>query len=123
MSADTVRVDLGPRGYDITIGSDTLDRLGGFARHRARGSLACVVTDEHVRPHADRAAASLWAAGWRAEVVCLPPGESQKALGVAATLYDRLVDLHADRQTLVVAVGGGVVGDLAGFVAAAFNRG
>ena len=53
----------------------------------------------------------------------LPPGEAQKALAVAARLYDRLADLNADRKTLVVAVGGGVIGDLAGFVAATFNRG
>jgi 3-dehydroquinate synthase len=53
----------------------------------------------------------------------LPPGEAQKSLATAAALYDRLADAHADRRTLIVAVGGGVVGDLAGFVAATFNRG
>src|SRR5205814_456334 len=53
----------------------------------------------------------------------LPPGESQKSLKSAELLYDRLVDVHADRRSLVVAVGGGVIGDLAGFVAATFNRG
>ncbi|HJT79135.1 MAG TPA: 3-dehydroquinate synthase, partial [Gemmataceae bacterium] len=93
-----------------------------FARPRARGTLAFVVTDENVRPHA-AAAASLEAAGFRTSLAVLPPGEGQKALSVAAGLYDRLADLRADRKTLVVAVGGGVIGDLAGFVAATFNRG
>ena len=56
-------------------------------------------------------------------MVLLPPGEGQKSLPSASLLYDRLVDLRADRRTLAVAVGGGVIGDLAGFVAATFNRG
>src|SRR5204862_4872142 len=57
------------------------------------------------------------AAAWR------PSGEGQKSLAVAAELYDRLIDLPADRRTLIVAVGGGVIGDLAGFVAATYARG
>src|SRR5436309_11103939 len=56
-------------------------------------------------------------------LVLLRPVEAQKALAVSARLYDRLFELHADRRTLVAAVGGGVIGDLAGFVAATFNRG
>jgi 3-dehydroquinate synthase len=123
MNALTVRVNLGPRSYDIAVTSDDRAGLGPFARQRARGTLAVVVTDEHVRPHAEAAAAELGAAGFRTGTVVLPPGEAQKALAVAAHLYDRLADLHADRKTLIVAVGGGVIGDLAGFVAATYNRG
>jgi 3-dehydroquinate synthase len=59
----------------------------------------------------------------RTNLAVLPPGEGQKALATASGLYDRLVELNADRQTLVVAVGGGVIGDLAGFVAATYARG
>ncbi|HYV39417.1 MAG TPA: 3-dehydroquinate synthase [Gemmataceae bacterium] len=123
MSTSTVRVDLGPRGYDIAVTSNALDGLGPFARQRCQGALAFVVTDENVRPHADRAGAALKAAGFQCNTVILPHGEAQKALGVASMLYDTMVNLHADRRTLVVAVGGGVIGDLAGFVAATFNRG
>jgi 3-dehydroquinate synthase len=119
----TVRVQLGERSYDIAVTSDGGAGLGPFARERARGTLAWVVTDENVRPHAGAAAAALAAAGFRTDTAVVPAGESQKALPVASQLYDRLADLHADRETLVVAVGGGVVGDLAGFVAATFNRG
>jgi 3-dehydroquinate synthase len=118
-----VRVNLGERGYDIAVASDDTAGLGPFARPRARGALAFVVADENTRPHAAAAAASLASAGFRTALEVLPPGEAQKALAVAARLYDRLADLNADRKTLVVAVGGGVVGDLAGFVAATFNRG
>jgi 3-dehydroquinate synthase len=118
----TLRVNLGPRSYDIAVGSGA-PGLGPFARQRCRGTRALVVTDDNARPHAGRAAEELTGAGFQVETVSLPPGEQQKALGVAASLYDRLIDLRADRQTLIAAVGGGVVGDLAGFVAATFNRG
>jgi 3-dehydroquinate synthase len=120
---NAVRVSLGPRSYDIAIVSEEPAGLGPFARQRARGALAFVVADTNTRPHAEAAAASLTAAGFSTRLEILPPGESQKALAVAARLYDRLVDLRADRATLVVAVGGGVIGDLAGFVAATYNRG
>jgi 3-dehydroquinate synthase len=119
----TVRVNLGERSYDVTIVSDDRAGLGPFTRQCARGSLAYVVGDENTRPHAETAAAALDAVGFRTSLEVLPSGESQKALSVAARLYDRLADLNADRKTLVAAVGGGVVGDLAGFVAATFNRG
>src|SRR5207302_1992322 len=62
-------------------------------------------------------------AGFQTSVESLPPGEGQKSLAVASGLYDRLAELRADRRTLVVAVGGGVVSDVAGFVAATYNRG
>jgi 3-dehydroquinate synthase len=123
MTATTVRVNLGPRSYDIHVTSNDLAGVGPFARQRAKGSLALVVTDEHVTPHTANVAEALRASGFAPEVATLPAGESQKALAVAGRLYDRLIDLHADRRTLVVAVGGGVIGDLAGFVAATYARG
>jgi 3-dehydroquinate synthase len=119
----TVRVQLGERSYDIAVTSGDGPGLGPFARQRSRAGLAFVVTDPHVRTHAEVAGAALGAAGFRVSTAVVPAGESQKALPVAAQLYDRLADLHADRRTLVVPVGGGVIGDLAGFVAATYNRG
>src|SRR5262245_45048307 len=107
----TVRVDLGERGYDIAVTSDGGAGLGVFARERNRGTAAFVVTDANAAPHAQAAAEALRAAGFQPGIAVLPPGEGQKSLTVASTLYDRLADRHADRQTLVVAVGGGVVGD------------
>jgi 3-dehydroquinate synthase len=118
-----IRVELGPRSYDIAVTSRSLAGVGGFARQRCPGTVAFVVTDEHAKVHADAVAASLGAAGFQTHVAVLPHGEAQKSLQTAGTLYDGLVDLHADRRTLVAAVGGGVIGDLAGFVAATFNRG
>jgi 3-dehydroquinate synthase len=124
MTPPSVRVDLGPRSYDIAITSDDAPGLGPFARQRApRGRQAFVVTDANAAPHARRAADALARAGFAAKLEVLEPGESRKSLAAAAELYDRLADWPADRQTLVVAVGGGVVGDLAGFVAATYARG
>lgn len=120
---NSVRVHLGERSYDIVVSSDDLAGVGPFARQQATGARAVVISDEHVALHARAVEAALAAAGFRAALITLPPGESQKALAVAGQLYDRLVDLQADRKTLIVATGGGVVGDLAGFVAATFNRG
>src|SRR5687768_1964709 len=120
---ETVRVDLGPRSYDITITTDDRPGLGPFARQRSAGSRAFVVADENTLAHAEAAASSLAAVGFKTDTAVLPPGESQKSLTSASALYDQLADLAADRKTLVAAVGGGVVGDLAGFVAATYNRG
>jgi 3-dehydroquinate synthase len=123
MNATTLRVQLGERSYDLHVTTGDLAGVGPFARQRCRGSRAFVVTDEHVTPHAEAVVAALQSAGLQTFLAVLPSGESQKSLLVAADLYDRLLDFQADRRTLVVAVGGGVVGDLAGFVAATFARG
>jgi 3-dehydroquinate synthase len=119
----TLRVNLGERGYDIHVTSGDRHGLGPFARQRSGGTTAFVVSDEHVGEHADRAADSLAAAGFHPVMAVLPSGEAQKALPIASYLYDGLAEVQADRKTLVVAVGGGVIGDLAGFVAATYNRG
>jgi 3-dehydroquinate synthase len=123
MNEPSLRVQLGERSYDITIVNDALDAVGAFARARSKGSAALVVTDTNVAPHARRVEQSLAADGFRTHVVMRPSGEAQKSLAVAAELYENLLDLPADRKTLVVAVGGGVTGDLAGFAAATFARG
>jgi 3-dehydroquinate synthase len=123
MTSQSLRVNLAERGYDIAVTSGTPEGLGPFARERCRGALAFVVSDANVAAHAEAVTRSLGGAGFRTAAEILPSGESQKSLAVASGLYDRLAELHADRRTLVVAVGGGVIGDLAGFVAATYNRG
>jgi len=120
---ELVRVNLGERSYDIAIVSENRAGLGPFVRQRMSGSLAFVVTDHNASEHAESTRQSLDAAGFRTALFALAPGESQKSLAMASTLYDRLAELQADRRTLIVPVGGGVVGDLSGFVAATFNRG
>lgn len=123
MNDSTLRVQLGPRSYDILVAEGALDQIGGFARARSKGASAMIVTDEHVAPHAHRVRISLEYSGFRCALAVRPAGEGQKSLESARDLFDALVDLPADRRTLVVAVGGGVIGDLAGFVAATYARG
>jgi 3-dehydroquinate synthase len=118
-----LRVNLGPRSYDIAITSEGSAGVGAFARERNKGSSALIVADERIADRARVVESSLQAAGYRTAVALRPSGEGQKSLDVAREVYDALLDLHADRHTLVVAVGGGVIGDLAGFAAATFARG
>jgi 3-dehydroquinate synthase len=123
MTPTFLRVNLGERTYDIVVAHQVIGGPGAFARQKFQGDRAFIVTDVNVVQHAQSVAASLQPVGFQTELAVRPAGEVQKSLAVAAELYDRLVDCHADRQTLVVAVGGGVIGDLAGFVASTFNRG
>jgi len=122
MISPALRVQLAERSYDIVI-ADGFDDLGPFARERICGRLAYVVTDRNVARQAEGACAALRAAGFRTALTVLPPGELQKSLEVASRLYDDLLAEGADRNTLMVAVGGGVIGDLTGFVASTYARG
>lgn len=115
-----LHVELGERSYDIAI---TACDLGPFVRQRARGRTCLIVHDSNVVAHAESAYALLQDVNFECRRVEIPPGEQEKCLARVSALYDVLAEMRADRQTVVVAVGGGVVGDLAGFVAATFNRG
>ena len=119
-----LNVNFGPRSYPIRIGSGIARGAGAFVRGVAPTSeFALIVTDENVDPHALPLAESLKAAGFRTSTVIVQPGEETKSLTWANELYDELAEQNADRRTLVVALGGGVIGDLAGFAAATYNRG
>ena len=119
---ESVRVNLGLRSYDVAVTSGELDALGPFAKQvLPNTTTALIVADERVLVHADAIAKQLpWA---RSRIVTVPSGEATKSLSHVEKLYDALAAIPADRKTAVVAVGGGVVGDLAGFVAATYNRG
>jgi 3-dehydroquinate synthase len=119
----SVCVNLGPRSYDIAIvNGDT--GVGAFTRQcLPQSKLALVVCDANTAKHGRTVEASLQAAGFRTSLAAIPAGESSKTVSEASRLYDSLYELAADRKTAVVAVGGGVVGDLAGFAAATYNRG
>ena len=120
----TVRVNLAERSYDIEIGSGNLQRSGEFLAQRGKVSHAVVITDRNVeKPHAMQVAESLGGQSWKVDVIVIEPGESSKSLESALALWQGLLELGADRKTVLVAVGGGVIGDLAGFVAATYARG
>ena len=123
-SIETVRVNLAERSYDIEIGAGNLAEAGRFLADRAKVTHVVLITDDHVqKPHAMRVAESLGEQDIEVDVIVVEPGEESKSLDVAAGLWQGLLDLGADRKTVVAAVGGGVVGDLAGFIAATYARG
>jgi 3-dehydroquinate synthase len=118
-----VPVPLGERAYDIVVGRGV---LGDAGRRIAtlRGRACCIVSDETVAPlYADRLAQSLEAGGLRTSLVAVPPGEASKSWPCLERVCDAVLDARIERGDLVVALGGGVVGDLAGFAAAVVRRG
>ncbi|HZB61505.1 MAG TPA: 3-dehydroquinate synthase [Microvirga sp.] len=122
-STITVPVPLGDRAYDILVGRGILGDAG--VRIAALGArAAAIVTDAHVGPlYAGTLAAALEEAGLRTSVTTLPPGEATKSFAFLEEACDAVLEARVERGDLVVALGGGVIGDLAGFAAAAVRRG
>jgi 3-dehydroquinate synthase len=123
--AQRITVELGARSYDIVVGSGLLGRAGLEIAPLLRRPDAIIVTDSNVAgtPHLETLERSLDAAGIAHRFILLPPGEATKSMLQLSELLDRLFDLAVDRGTTIVAFGGGVVGDLAGFAAAVAVRG
>ena len=120
----TVRVDLAERGYDIVIGERLLETAEDVLAPVVAGRRTMVVTDAVVRDsHLPRLAQALERLDIRWDTVTIPVGEGAKSFRDLEALLERLLDLGIDRSTVLVAFGGGVVGDVAGFAAALFMRG
>lgn len=120
----TVHVQLSERTYDIVIGTGNLLQAGPFVGRRCKLTHAIIITDTNVvEPYARSVADSLSAQGVRVDVEIVAAGEGAKSVANADRLWNQLLRHRADRKSVIVAVGGGVVGDLAGFVAAAYARG
>ena len=117
----TIEVELGDRSYPIVIGRGLLGGAFNLGEH-LRGGDCLVVTNETVGPlYLDQLVANL--DGRDVDSIALPDGEAYKTLDTMRSILDRLVDSGANRDTTVVALGGGVVGDIAGFAAACYMRG
>lgn len=126
--ADSLRkipVRLSGQQYDISIQPGLLRTAGGIVRSlTAAAQKAAIVTDTNVEEHhAAPLVASLREAGFDVLLARIPPGEDQKHLGTVDALYDRFLSARIDRGTPIIALGGGVIGDMAGFVAATILRG
>lgn len=120
----TVHISLGDRSYDIAIGQDILRHAGDFACSLGAISQAVVITDANCQsPHAQAVATSLADMGVDVDILVVPAGEQSKSIEMASELWQQVLESGADRKSWIVAVGGGVVGDLAGFIAATFARG
>ena len=113
----------GFRPYDVVVGRGLLAQAGGRIAPLARGRTV-VISDETVAAiHGPAAMAALEAAGVRSEMVTVPAGEASKSFARLERVLDRLLEIGLDRRDVVVALGGGVVGDLAGLAAALYMRG
>ena len=124
MSIDRLHMELEERGYDILIGSDLLDQTGALMAPVMRGKRAFVVTDDQVGPfYLERVLTSLDKAGISHDHTEINHGEHSKDFAHLEALVDSMLDARCERSTMIVALGGGVVGDLTGFAAAILQRG
>ena len=124
MNVEQIKVALGERSYDITLGADILDTIGALCRELGLSGTAAVVTNTTIAPlFYDRVRAAMEAAGYRVVPVLLPDGEGHKNSATLNLIYDALVDASLDRGSFILALGGGVIGDMAGFAAASYLRG
>ena len=119
-----VPVKLGPRSYRVAVGAGLLAQVGPEISRLGVGRKLALLTDPAIKAlYGEIVARSLAGAGFEVTTVLLPEGERAKTLEVAAQTWDRLLEAGLDRGSAVVALGGGAVGDLAGFVAATYMRG
>ncbi len=125
-------VELGSYSYHIIIGSGILNQIGtlmdkfvpGFERNSSAPHKALIISDENVsKLFGDTVSDAFSENGFEVKLVTFTPGEDQKNLKTAEKLFEHFFDFKMDRKSLVVALGGGVVGDLAGFAASTFMRG
>jgi 3-dehydroquinate synthase len=119
-----VNVALGHRSYDIKIGPGLLGNLGKECARLKLGGRCAIISDRNVAPqYGKQAQKSLTATGFDSVLISVPAGEKAKSLAQVQACYDQLARHRLERRSFIVALGGGVVGDLAGFVAATYLRG
>ncbi len=120
----TVPVDLGDRAYDIQIGVGIMAQMGTLVVPVLRSKRAIIITDENVAPlYLDAAQKSLADAGIKSDAIILPAGEATKSFANFEALANRLLELGTERKDTLIALGGGVIGDITGFAAAVLRRG
>ena len=124
MPTNVLKLDLGERSYDIHIGTGLLDRVGELALPLMASKRAFIITDDNVAPlYLERVQASLTQAGIASQAYVAPHGEGTKCFAQLEKLLDAMLAAKTERSTMVVALGGGVIGDLAGFAASICLRG
>ena len=119
-----VHVPLGDRAYDILIGPGLIARAGAEIAARLKGRKAAIITDENVAPlYLNALVESLTASGIASSSLVLPAGEKTKSFEHLITACDKVLEARVERNDYVIALGGGVIGDLSGFVAGIIRRG
>jgi len=120
----SLSVGLGTRAYDITIGSGLIASAGALLGNFVAGRQVVIISDSDVAPlHLPSLESSLKQVCRRCDSIIIPAGEASKSMPVLSNLLDEILDLGVDRGLVIVALGGGVIGDLAGFAAATLLRG
>ena len=110
--------------YRVRVGSGLINQLGKCVSNVLRNKRCAVVTDNIISPlFANRVQRSLTSAGFRPTLITIPAGEKSKTLEQASTICEQMTAAGLDRQSFVIGLGGGVIGDLSGFVAAIYHRG
>jgi 3-dehydroquinate synthase len=124
MACEVVHVSVPSRTYDVTIGRGILDQVGLLTRATCNATRACVISDSNVSPlYSDVVIDSLGKAGMEPHLLTFPAGERSKGIRTYSDLLEGLAKAGLTRDDVVVALGGGVTGDLAGFAAATYMRG
>jgi len=119
----TIQVELGERSYPIHIGPNLLEQADLYKPH-LQGNLSAIVTNTTVEPlYANQVEKALVKLGQRVVRIVLPDGESFKTWETLQLIFDGLLQSGADRKSTIIALGGGVIGDMAGFAAASYMRG
>ena len=117
-------IDLDERSYEILIGLDLRKKVGEFLKAVFRPSRVVIITHPSINStYGEEVIANCLDQGWTTDIIEVPEGEVSKSLGQVEKLYDRLLELNCDRKSVLIALGGGVIGDLVGFVAATYQRG
>ena len=121
---DFITVDLKERSYPIYFAYDSFDKLGEIVKKHVRSSKTFIITDSNVYPlYFEKLNESLTKSGFNVSYEVIPPGEPSKTMEMAQRLLEKAYDNGLLRDSSVIALGGGVVGDIAGFVAATYMRG
>src|SRR5207248_3486914 len=112
------------RCYPALVGQSLLERVGKHVREYVASETCAIVSDSNVASHfANRVKQSLTSTGFRPTLITIPAGEESKMLERAGAICDQMITAGLDRQSFVVGLGGGVIGDISGFVAAIYHRG
>jgi len=123
-AVSSITIEAGAQSYDAIVESGLVESIGALVSGKILRRRCVIISDENVAPlFAERVTESLRREKFEPSVIVVPPGESSKSLVQAGEICQRMIAAGLDRQSFIVALGGGVVGDLAGFVAAIFHRG
>ncbi|MDD5644767.1 MAG: 3-dehydroquinate synthase [bacterium] len=124
MKQEKIAVKLGKNSYLVTVGRKLTDNIGAHVKKICSGSAVAVLTNDVVAPlYLERVRASLKQSGFRVITIVLPDGEEQKSMETAKHICEKLIKNNVDRTHFLLALGGGVIGDLTGFAASIYMRG